>query len=91
MADSSTIGCNFLLCAGLLARVLVMRIQRWKHENNKQHFLGFIQGFAELLDGCVTIFSLGFYMSSFEMDVARYRALTHIQDLKKARAASLKT
>lgn len=63
-----------------------MRIQRLKHASFKQHFLGFVQGFAEIVDGCVTIFSLGFYMSSFEMDIARYRALSHIRDLKKARA-----
>ena len=62
-----------------------MRIHRWKHANSKHHLLGFIQGFAEILDGCVTICSLGFYMSSFEVDVARYRALVHIQDLKKVR------
>lgn len=65
-----------------------MQIHRWKHTNHRQHLLGFLQGFAEILDGCVTIFSLGFYMSSFEMDIARYRALAHIQDIKKAKAAS---
>ena len=62
-----------------------MRIVRWKHSSIKQHFLGFIQGFAEILDGCVTIFSLGFYMSSFEIAVARYRSLSHLQDLKSGR------
>lgn len=62
-----------------------MKIERWKHHTKKLHFLAFIQGFGELADGCVTILSLGFYMSNFEMSVARYRTKVHIEDLKRAK------
>lgn len=61
---------------------IIMRIQRWKHSSKKQHLLGFIQGFAQILDGCVIVLSLGFYMSSFEMTIACYRARAHIEQLK---------
>jgi hypothetical protein len=57
-------------------------IYRWKHPNWKCHAIGFIQGFAELTDGLVTLFSLGFYNSSFEIKVAKYRAKQFHQLLK---------
>lgn len=58
-------------------------IRRWKHPNKTLHLLGFIQGFGELLDGVVTILSLGFLMSNFELRVSRYRAKISIQQMKR--------
>lgn len=60
-------------------------IYRWKHPNLACHALGFIQGFAELADGLVTVCSLGFYGSGFEMAAARYRAkrFHQLQKLKE--------
>lgn len=55
-------------------------IRRWKHTNKTQHFLGFCQGFAEIADVIVTLLSLGFYISSFELSVSRFRAK---QSMKK--------
>ena len=49
-------------------------IYRWKHPDWKSHIAGLMQGFAEVADGLVTLGSLGFYASSFEMSIARYRA-----------------
>lgn len=49
-------------------------IYRWKHPDRWCHALGLLQGFAELADGCVTLLSLGFYASGFEMWIARFRA-----------------
>ena len=49
-------------------------IYKWKHPHWKCHVIGFVQGFAELADGLVTVCSLGFYASGFEMAVASYRA-----------------
>lgn len=60
-----------------------MRIQRWKHPTVKYHALGILQGFAEIADGLITICSLGFYASNFEMSVAAYRAKSHLNDMKK--------
>ena len=57
-------------------------IKRWKHPNWECHALGFIQGFAELADGLVTVCSLGFYGSAFEMTVARHRAKRFHQQQK---------
>lgn len=62
-----------------------MNIYRWKHANYKQHLLGLVQGFAELLDGIITIISLGFFASNFEMTIAKYRALYFIKGLKHGR------
>lgn len=62
-----------------------MKIYRWKHQNLKQHLLGFLQGFAEIADGLVTLLSLGFYASNFEMTLSRYRCYSSIQDRKKAK------
>ena len=50
-----------------------MRPKRWKHPDAKSHLMGILQGFAEILDGVVTVGSLGFYASGFEMQVARMR------------------
>jgi hypothetical protein len=60
-------------------------IYRWKHPTLKCHAIGFIQGFAELADGLVTVCSLGFYGSGFEMLIARYRAkqFHQLQKLKE--------
>lgn len=57
-------------------------IYRWRHTSWKQHLLGWLQGFAELLDGCVTLCSLGFLGSGFEMAVARYRAGQYFKEMK---------
>lgn len=60
-----------------------MRIQRWKHPTVKCHALGILQGFAEIADGLITICSLGFYASNFEMSVASYRTKSYLNDMKK--------
>lgn len=57
-------------------------IHRWKHLNKTQHIIGICQGFAEIADGLVTLCSLGFYMSSFELSVSRFRARQAIKSLK---------
>jgi len=51
-----------------------MRIQRWKHPHWQLHVLGWLQGFAQLADAAVTLGSLGFLCSSFELDMACNRA-----------------
>lgn len=59
-----------------------MKIYRWKHPTIKAHLWGIIQGFAELADACVTLGSLGFFGSGFEMEVARRRAFSMINSRK---------
>ena len=59
-------------------------IYRWKHPTWKCHVIGFMQGFAELADGLVTLCSLGFYGSGFEMAVASYRAKQFYQRQRAA-------
>jgi hypothetical protein len=61
-------------------------IYRWKHQNWVMHVLGFVQGFGELADSIVTICSLGFYGSSFEMRCARYRAKLYFDLMKETRS-----
>ena len=58
-------------------------IQRWRHPTLTAHLLGILQGFAELADGLVTLGSLGFLCSSFELQVARHRARENL--LRKQR------
>jgi len=60
-----------------------MTISRWKHPTLKSHLLGVVQGFADLTDGIVTVCSLGFLCSDFEMRVACFRARTLVQALKQ--------
>lgn len=57
-------------------------IYRWKHPSTKTHLWGILQGFAELLDGCVTICSLGFFASRFEITIASKRVNSHLKELK---------
>ena len=54
-----------------------LRITRWEHPSIRCHLLGLLQGIAEVLDGLVTLFSLGFFMSNFEMQIAFYRGISH--------------
>lgn len=63
-----------------------LRIVRWGHSNFEQHLLGILQGFGELLDGVVTVVSLGFFCSNFEGVVSWFRAKRYIAFLKKKRA-----
>lgn len=60
----------------------MIRVTRWKHPTNKLHLYGFLQGFGELADSLVTLLSLGFFMSNFEMEVCRLRARAYFKDLK---------
>lgn len=60
-----------------------MKIQKWKHPTIKCHIFGVLQGFAEIADGLVTICSLGFYASDFEMSVTVYRTKSYFKDMKK--------
>lgn len=62
-------------------------IYRWKHPSIKQHLWGILQGFAEIMDGVVTLSTLGFFASGFERKVAWKRAGEHIKELKKKREA----
>jgi hypothetical protein len=62
-----------------------MRIYRWKHLNWQMHLLGILQGFAELADGIVTVGSLGFFGSRFELDASCYRARKSFDIAKKIR------
>lgn len=61
-------------------------IYRFKHRSAEEHAWGLLQGVAEIADGIVTLSSLGFYASGFEMAVAWKRAGCHIKALKKERA-----
>lgn len=63
-----------------------IRILRWQHPSVETHLLGVLQGFAELADGLVTVLSLGFLMSNFEMSVAFYRGKYHLNRIKNERA-----
>lgn len=64
-----------------------IRIIRWKHPSWRTHAWGLLQGIGELLDGIVSICSLGFFMSNFELTIAFYRTQIQIDELKKARDA----
>ena len=57
----------------------------WKHPTKLCHLLGIVQGFAEILDGLITICSLGFLASGFELKVAGYRSKSYFEQLKKQR------
>lgn len=63
----------------------IKMISQWKHPNYLMHFLGWLQGFCELADGLVTIFSLGFCCSRFEMNMAYFRAKMQIRITKRNR------
>lgn len=60
-----------------------LRIVRWGHANIELHLLGILQGFGELLDGIVTITSLGFLCSNFEGTISWFRAYRYIAFLKR--------
>ena len=59
-----------------------MKIIRWKHQTFYLHFLGWLQGFAEIVDGIVTVVSLGFLTSSFEITLSGYRAKVYFQHVE---------
>lgn len=48
-------------------------ICRWKHPTTKSHLLGVLQGFALVVDGLLTILTLGMCTSFFGLRVAIYR------------------
>ena len=54
-----------------------IRIHRWKHPSIRCHLWGLVQGVAEIVDGCVSLLSLGLLLSNFEMQVAYYRGFSH--------------
>ncbi len=60
-----------------------MSIKRWEHPNVKMQLFGILIGFAEILDGLVTVLSLGFLASNFQMTVAKARALSCIKERTK--------
>ena len=60
-----------------------MKIIRWKHRDWKFHLIGILQGLGELADGLVTICSLGFFMSDFELSVSKMRAQHTIRSIKR--------
>lgn len=57
-----------------------MSIKRWEHPNVKMQLLGILIGFAEILDGLVTVLSLGFFASNFEMTLVKVRAMSCINE-----------
>ena len=59
----------------------MIRMIRWKHPSIESHFLGWLAGFADLIDGLVVIFTLGTYTTNFGFEVACYR--TRRQFLKR--------
>jgi len=59
-----------------------LRIGRWKHPYWQVHMLGILQGFAEIVDGLVTILSLATLSSNFELEVAAFRSI-YSQELRK--------
>lgn len=60
-----------------------MRVQRWKHKNLTQQLLGVVQGLAEVLDGLVTVLSLGFLASNFAMNAAVLRVKRQYKGTQK--------
>lgn len=48
-------------------------IARWKHPTTKSHLLGVLQGFALVVDGLLTVLTLGSCTSFFGLRVAIYR------------------
>lgn len=47
-----------------------------------------LQGVCEILDGCVTLLSLGLYCSNFELSCSKLRIDLQLSDLKKIRKMS---
>lgn len=74
----------------MLKELSKIRISRWVHPSWRTHALGLLQGFGELLDGIVSIGSLGFFMSNIELTIASYRTKIHLDEMKKARDAKNK-
>jgi hypothetical protein len=62
-----------------------MRISYIKHNSFISHFEGWLQGFAELADGVVTILSLGFLVSDFELRISFWRSRRGIERMKVIR------
>jgi hypothetical protein len=60
-------------------------IYRWRHPTRASHLLGIAQGFAELADGLITLCTLGFFASCFEMRVASYRSKQYFSTAKKGK------
>lgn len=58
-------------------------IRRWHHPSHGAHILGIVQGLAEIADGIVTLLSLGFFSSSFELTVSYNRAKYLIKSYKE--------
>ena len=42
-----------------------------------------LQGFANILDGTIMVISLGFFVSSFALEVCKMRTERHFKTLKK--------
>ena len=59
------------------------RIQHWKHPTVESRLLGILQGIAEITDGLVTVCSLAFMSSNFELTVSALRAKRLIARMKK--------
>lgn len=60
------------------------RIMRYKASSKTQRFLIWCQGWAELLDGLVTLLSFGFLCSNFELELSFWRAKVEIERMKKS-------
>ena len=59
-----------------------MKVYRWEHPNVEEHILCWLQGFAELADGLVTLLSFGFLLSDFELRYCAWRTLRKIRKYK---------
>ena len=64
------------------------KVERWDHPDKLAHLWGVVQGVAEIVDGLVTLLSLGFFVSNFDMQVAFYRSFSHHLRQKKKKALS---
>jgi len=62
-----------------------MIIKRWTHGHWHLHVLAILQMFAKLLDALVTLASIGFLMSGFELRISRFRAKHSFTLAKKFR------
>jgi len=60
-------------------------LQRSRHACIEQHLLVWLQGFAGVVDGLVTVFTLGFFVSQFELTLCCWRTKLYFNQQIKAK------
>lgn len=65
-----------------------LRISYKAFRSLDEHFLYWLQGFAEIADGLVTLLSLGFFMSNFELNISYWRAMREFKKQKLAKRSN---